>query len=104
VVTGCCPGWVGTQRLWSSWWWVVCCSKHVEPSINFEIINSITRLHLVGYIYWFIQLDLSPDKVLNVADRSYWLSTIIYTVSEKIVPFSLQETFWCEYGRKWTIA
>ena len=23
-------------------------SKHVEPSINFEIINSITKLHLVG--------------------------------------------------------
>jgi len=22
--------------------------KHVEPSINFGIINSITRLHLVG--------------------------------------------------------
>jgi hypothetical protein len=25
--------------------------KHVEPSINFGIINSITRLHLVGYFY-----------------------------------------------------
>jgi hypothetical protein len=30
---------------------VVCRSKHVEPSINFGIINSITRLHLVGYFY-----------------------------------------------------
>ena len=36
----------------SSWWWAVCRSKHVEPSINFWIINSITRLHLVGYFYW----------------------------------------------------
>ena len=26
----------------------MCPSKHVEPSINFEIINSITKLHLVG--------------------------------------------------------
>ena len=42
------------NTVWSSWWWAVCCSKHVEPSINFEIINSITRLHLVGYFYWFM--------------------------------------------------
>jgi hypothetical protein len=26
----------------------VCRLKHVEPSINFGIINSITKLHLVG--------------------------------------------------------
>jgi hypothetical protein len=26
----------------------VCRSKHIEPSINFGIINSITKLHLVG--------------------------------------------------------
>jgi hypothetical protein len=26
-------------------------SKHVEPSVNGGIINSITRLHLVGYFY-----------------------------------------------------
>jgi len=26
----------------------VCRSKHVEPSINSGIINSITKLHLVG--------------------------------------------------------
>ena len=32
----------------SSWWWAVCRSKHVQPSINFGIINSITKLHLVG--------------------------------------------------------
>ena len=32
----------------SSWWWAVCRSKHVEPSINFGIINSITKLHLIG--------------------------------------------------------
>jgi len=37
------------NTVWSSWWWAVRRSKHVEPSINFGIINSITRLHLVGY-------------------------------------------------------
>ena len=26
----------------------MCCLKRVEPSINFGIINSITKLHLVG--------------------------------------------------------
>jgi len=36
----------------SSWWWAICRSKHVEPSINVGIINSITRLHLVGCFYW----------------------------------------------------
>jgi hypothetical protein len=77
VVTGRCQGWAGTlggdpvptqpaQRpvttwvykpeaantVWSSWWWAVCRSKHVELSVNFGIINSITMLHLVGYFYW----------------------------------------------------
>jgi hypothetical protein len=70
VVTGRCQGWVGNrsihfplslgkvrsphvyinQRLqivYSSWWWAMCRSKHVEPSKNFGIINFITRLHLV---------------------------------------------------------
>jgi len=37
----------------------VCRSKHVEPSINFGIINSVTKLHLVGIstetdsVFWF---------------------------------------------------
>jgi len=44
----------GKNTVYSSWWWAVCRSKHVEPSINVGIINSITRLHLVGYFYWFI--------------------------------------------------
>jgi hypothetical protein len=33
----------------SSWWWVVCRSKHVEQLRNIGIINSTTRSHLVGY-------------------------------------------------------
>jgi hypothetical protein len=36
------------NTVWSSWWWSVFRSKHVEPSINVGKINSLTRLHLVG--------------------------------------------------------
>jgi hypothetical protein len=46
--------------LWSSWWWAVCRLKHVEPSIYFGIINSFTRLHLVGYFNWFILRRTDP--------------------------------------------
>jgi len=47
----CKPG--AENTVYSSCWWAVCRSKHVQPSINVGIINSITRLHLVGYFYWF---------------------------------------------------
>ena len=36
------------NTVWNSWWWAVCRSKHVKPLNNFGIINSITKLHLVG--------------------------------------------------------
>jgi len=36
------------NTVWSSWCWAVCRSQHVEPSMNFGIINYITELHLVG--------------------------------------------------------
>jgi len=43
------------NTVYSSWWWAVRRSKHVEPSINFGIINSITKLHLVGIsTEWFM--------------------------------------------------
>jgi hypothetical protein len=42
------------NTVWSSWWWAVCRSKHIEHSINFGRINSVTSLHLVGHFYWFI--------------------------------------------------
>jgi hypothetical protein len=36
----------------------VCRSKHVEPLKNFGIINSITKLHLVGIsTVYFLQLN-----------------------------------------------
>jgi hypothetical protein len=47
------------NTVWSSWWWLVCRSKHVETSLSFGI-NSITRLHLVGYFYWFILRCTDP--------------------------------------------
>jgi hypothetical protein len=53
------------NTVWSSWWWAVWGSKHVEPSINFGIINSITRLHFVGYFYWFI-LRCTDSWILNL--------------------------------------
>jgi len=50
------------NTVYSSWWWAVCRSKHVEPSINFWIINSITRLHHVGYFYWFKHLVIRIEN------------------------------------------
>ena len=55
------------NTVWSSWWWAVCRSKHVDPSIHFGIINSITRLHLVGYFYWFI-LRCTDPWILNLLE------------------------------------
>ena len=82
MVTSRCPGWVGTptqpgqwpvttyvykpeaaNTVWSSRR-AVYRSKHVEPSINFGIINSITSLHLVGYSYWFT-LQCTDPWILN---------------------------------------
>jgi hypothetical protein len=48
------------NTVWSSCWWAVCRWKYVEPSINFGMINSITRLPLVGYFYWFILRCIYP--------------------------------------------
>ena len=68
------------NTVWSSWWWAVCRLKHVEPSKNFEIINSITRLHLVCYFYWFIiwcVLDgIKITLILNIC--LYYISRTMY--------------------------
>ena len=42
----------------------MCRSKHVEPSINFGIINSITKLHLVG-----ISTGKSKEFSLHTEER-----------------------------------
>ena len=48
------------NTVWSFWWWAVCRSNYVEFSINVGIINSITRLHLVAYFYWFMLRCMDP--------------------------------------------
>jgi len=53
-VTTCLCKPEAVNTVWSPWWWAVCCLKHVEPSANVGITNSITRLHLVGEFYWLI--------------------------------------------------
>ena len=57
-----------TNTVWSSWWWAVCRSKHVEPSINFGIIISVTRLHIVGCFYWFIRREVTSVKMKERED------------------------------------
>jgi hypothetical protein len=80
------------DTIWSSWWWAVCRSKHVKPSINFGIINSITRLHLVGYFYWFHTLfgyyalhTIHQSQMTSVCSlrnaASYTVYHILYTTS-----------------------
>jgi hypothetical protein len=70
------------NTVWSSWWWAVCRSKHVELSVKFGIIHSITRLHLVGYFYWFIKMDLQEvgsgdmDWIELAQDRGRWRALV----------------------------
>jgi hypothetical protein len=45
----------------------VCHSKHVQPSINFGIINSIAKLHLVGI----------STEILNVFHLAGKLSAVL---------------------------
>jgi hypothetical protein len=59
-VTTCVYKPEAANTVWSSWWRAVCRSKHAKPSINFGIINSITRLYLVGYFYWYILRCTDP--------------------------------------------
>jgi hypothetical protein len=54
----------------SPWWQVVCRSKLVEPSMNWGIINYITRLHLVGYLHWVI-LRCTDPWILKMY-KYYW--------------------------------
>ena len=51
----------------------VCRSKHVEPSMNGGIINSVTRFHLVGYFCWVILFTLCRlDNGGAVTGHSAW--------------------------------
>ena len=57
----------------------MCSSKHVEPSVNFGIINSITKLHLVG---------ISTES-----------STMNGSMNIKLVKFSLSTPSWPGKGK-----
>jgi len=106
VVTGRCPGWVGTavstqpgQRpvttcaykseaastVWISWWWAVCRSKHVEPSIHFGIIILLQGCILfvistdsfLSYLFTVLQKLITPEP-LRIGPRCtriwrFWL-------------------------------
>jgi len=49
----------------SSWWWVVCGPKHVEKLRNIGIINSTTRLHLVGSFYEVRKICISYSYLVR---------------------------------------
>jgi hypothetical protein len=54
-------------------------SKHVEPSMNDGIINSVTRLHFVGYFYWVI-LRCTDPWILNLKIQCYLDAVCVATV------------------------
>jgi hypothetical protein len=75
----------GLQRQ-SSWWWEVYRSKHIEPLMNGGIINSITRLHLVGYFSWVILrwtdtwiLNLVPNIFIAFFCSFFFLLIVLYS-------------------------
>jgi hypothetical protein len=49
---------------------VVCRSKHVEPSLNSGMVNSITRLHLVGYFTWVLLQNNHSYFYLLISSQS----------------------------------
>jgi hypothetical protein len=61
----------------------VCRSKHVEPSISFGIINSITKLHLVG-----ISTESSTmHRSMNIKFWSVLMALASRVLSELLVCF-----------------
>ena len=65
-------------------------SKHVEPSMNGGIINSVTRLHLVGYFYWVTHLNIrifckvATWRILNSSRLSKDRSAFIFIVKQSM--------------------
>jgi hypothetical protein len=79
------------NTVWSSWWWAVCCSKHVEPLIDFGIINSTTKLHFAGYFYWLISINgcryvslITINYQLFTTGRHIIIIASVYRVSGNI--------------------
>jgi hypothetical protein len=61
----------------------VCRSKHVEPSINFGIINSITNLHLVGISIESLNYRTLQVKLSHLAPLEFGLNN---TARQMCVP------------------
>jgi len=66
----------------------VCRSKHVEPSINFGIINSITKLHLVGIFTEYTNSYFSSDTIAST--NVQLLSDIVTPTSSLSVTMALK--------------
>jgi len=64
-------------RVLCSWWWAVCRSKHVEQLSNIGIINSTTRLHLVGYFYKLYVMMHGHMKIKFIVTHSHTTTIII---------------------------
>ena len=76
-------------------------SKHVEPLMNGGIINSVTRLHLVGYFYWlgFLHIYMIPagislqmqhlkEIMKNGFPRTFRYNWMTCNAKTKIVPLN----------------
>ena len=57
-----------TLQFLSSWWWAVCRPKLVEQLRNVRIINSTTRLHLVGS---FNEIYITMHGSMNIMQFLY---------------------------------
>jgi len=62
----------------------VCRSKHVEPSMNGGIINSITKLHLVGISTQLYYLFMQNLRILTAVIMTvfYWDATLHISVDK----------------------
>jgi hypothetical protein len=95
---------------WSSWRWAVCRSKHVEPSINFVIINSVARWHSVSYFYWFTLwctdpwiLNLRHYHHILVEESRCWHWIIRKAVYTQFHPMDMTKKENCSQSRSWKL-
>ena len=57
----------------SSWWWAVSRSKHVGPSINFRIINSVTSCILLVFLLSLTTMHGSMNIISIYCFSTEWL-------------------------------
>jgi hypothetical protein len=67
----------------SSWWWAVCCPKHVEKFRNIGIINSTTRLHLFGSFYEIYIMTYGSMNIMTIS----WQQSALWEYGLKFVCF-----------------